>query len=313
MPDIDPYLQLRLDSTSPSIQSFAFVNPRLSGGTNYNSIPLTITLGSGSTDTTQMLIYGVKAQVTKTDVADGNAYSWEYETTGSQVIDPANVDVKINNQTPGSGVTVDTETTPGTVTISPAPLADDVVTVTYWKKEITATDAVWQTYSASPTIALDRDTVASAGTVTVSLKVRDDVWNESTVATATASVDTTAPIITVTSIVLGDGSYETDPTYKISTIAGRDTLNINFTVNEDIQAWKAVVVQDYGDSATAGTNIDIPQTVPGAATSQTGVEITANTAINCHIKGADLQTAVTNDGDYKIKVFAQDMSGNWSA
>ena len=77
-------------------------------------------------------------------------------------------------------------------------------------------------------------------------------------------------------------------------------------------AWKAVKVSDASDSATAATNVSIPETA-GSTTHAENVSIAANTDVTCIIKGADYQTAVTSDGAYTVKIFAQDAAGNWSA
>jgi hypothetical protein len=43
-----------------------------------------------------------------------------------------------------------------------------------------------------------------------------------------------------------------------------------------------------------------------------GASGTSSTVVNCKIYGADLATASAGDGDKIIKVFVQDVAGNWS-
>ena len=199
-----------------------------------------------------------------------------------------------------------------TVVFDSAPADESVITVEYTKTVLAEADASWEAYSASFTKPLDEDTVTTAGTVTVYAKIRDDVHNTSTAAADTASIDVTAPVVEIQSITLGDGSYSTTPQYKISTQTGRDTITIVFQANEAIVAWKAVKVSDASDSATALTNVAIPETA-GSTTHAESVSIAANTDVTCVIKGADYQTAVTSDGAYTVKIFACDAAGNWSA
>lgn len=158
-------------------------------------------------------------------------------------------------------------------------------------------DAAWETYQTEKSITLPN----TDGLKTVSVKVRDDVGNEAAVVTANITLDTTAPVV---SVVGPDVS-------KISKVAGFDTATISFTVNEQFKAYKVCYVTTINGQQDAG--VIIPTNNGSANTSGTkedGYE--ANVSINVTIKGADLQAVSASDGTKILKVFAQDMAGNWS-
>ncbi len=302
------YSTLYLKAQAPTTPTIAFTDGNvLTAQTNFNSIPLTIGKDSGDTDVTQMLVYGYKGATTKTFTGDGTTTTFTYESTASDIAEYTNTTVNGTTSADAS----DSGTT-GTVTFTTAPAQGDVIVVHYVKKVLGITDASWEAFSTSKTIALDRTTVETAGSVTVYVKIRDDVYNESSVGSATATVDTQAPSITVISTVMGDGSYETNPNNKISKVEGRDTITITFQASEAIVAWKALVVSSTSAAHDASGNIQIPETA-GSTTHATNTSISADTDVACIIKGTDLQTAVTNDGSYTIKIFGQDSTGNWSA
>src|SRR3954447_21634801 len=71
--------------------------------------------------------------------------------------------------------------------------------------------ATWQTFNAALPVTL----TAGDGLKTLNVRLRDDVWNESTVATDTITVDTTAPTVAVTVDVA-----------KVSKIAGKRTATL---------------------------------------------------------------------------------------
>lgn len=135
---------------------------------------------------------------------------------------------------------------------------------------------------------------------TINARIRDDVWNETATLTKTITLDTVVPTVDIT----------TGPdTTKVSTTAGKRTVNFTFTVgSEAITAWEVAVVANSGSARGSGTVI-------GTTNGSTGVSGGAKTASSTQavsIDGRDLQAASAGDGTKVVKVFVQDAAGNWS-
>jgi hypothetical protein len=155
--------------------------------------------------------------------------------------------------------------------------------------------SAWITYSASQAVSLS----SGDGLKTLNVRIRDDVGNESSSASDTITLDTTVPVATV--------SVAASPT-KISKISTFDTSTFSFQADVAIQAWKVKVVPATGSAHTAGTTI--PTTA--GSTNTTGGALAATTNQSVSIKGTDLETASSGDGTKIVKVFVQDLAGNWS-
>jgi hypothetical protein len=155
--------------------------------------------------------------------------------------------------------------------------------------------AVWQTLTPSMAVTL----TGGDGVKTVNVRMRDDVWNTSSVASDTITVDTTAPVVTLMS-----GPDLT----KISKVAGKDVSTITWKADSDIQAYKVKVVPSTSSLENAGAQI------PAAAgsTNVTGGAVAANTVVTTAIHGADLEAADPGDTTKNVKVFVRDLAGNWS-
>ena len=168
---------------------------------------------------------------------------------------------------------------------------------TTFNSAIQATEAAseWITYSASIAVKLS----SGDGVKTLHAKIRDDVWNETAELTDTVTLDTTVPVITVSS--------GPEPT-KVSKVSGKDTVTFAFQSDSALKAWKVKVVPS--SASTEGTGTTIPTTA--GSTNMTGGALAKETNKTCTIKGADLATAAGADGEYTIKVFGQDEAGNWS-
>jgi hypothetical protein len=152
--------------------------------------------------------------------------------------------------------------------------------------------AAWQTFNGAFPVTL----TAGDGVKTLTVRLRDDVWNESGVATDTITVDSTAPTVATTVDVA-----------KVSKIAGKRTANVTLTPNSDIQAWKVKVVPASGSIHTAGTTIP----VTNGSTNMTGGASGSGVVINATIDGRDLELAGA-EGNNIVKAFVQDLAGNWS-
>ena len=96
---------------------------------------------------------------------------------------------------------------------------------------------------------------------------------------------------------------------KISKVSGFNVCAFSFSANETINEWSVRVVPSTSSLHTAGT--EIPTT--GGSTNMSGnTQKSADTAVECTIYGADLETASTGDGVKIVKVFVKDLTGNWS-
>lgn len=155
--------------------------------------------------------------------------------------------------------------------------------------------AAWQTLTPSIAITL----TSGDGTKNVSARLRDDLWNESAVAADSIVVDTTAPTITISSAI--------SPA-RISKQATKDTASITWSANDDIQAFKVKVVSATGSLENTGTQIP----VTAGSTNVSGGAKGAGVPVVTTIKGADLEAASAGDADKNLKIFVQDLAGNWS-
>lgn len=156
--------------------------------------------------------------------------------------------------------------------------------------------ATWETYATTKSVTL----VAGDGLKTVSIKVRDDVGNESAVVTDTITLDTAVPAVSVTG---PDKS-------KISKVAGFNQSIFNFTSDVIFEEYKVCVVPANNSTQEAGTVI--PTTAGSLNTSGSEGNYPASTNIQVTITGADLETASSGDGVKIIKVFVRNAVGTWS-
>lgn len=155
----------------------------------------------------------------------------------------------------------------------------------------------WITYATTKQVKL----LTGDGTKTIYLKIRDDVYNESAQASDSITLDTTRPVVTISG---------PDVT-KISEQSGKDVASFSFTVDQAFVEYKIKVVASSGSAENTG--IQIPTTAGSTNMNGTAGNYAASTAINCTIKGTDLETASAGDGSKVIKVFVKDAAGNWSA
>lgn len=224
-----------------------------------------------------------------------NYFTLTLDTTG-----PANPQIKIEN---GALYTT-------TQLVSCSISTSDSVTTGYQMKvwgnvdkthdtdvQDTEVASTWITYGTSKQVKLS----TTDGNKTVYLKIRDDVHNPSAQASASIILDTDAPAVTISG----------PDVVKISKQTGKDEASFSFQVNEVFDEYKVKVVASSAATHDAGTVI--PTTAGSTNMSGTVGSYPADTAINCKIKGADLETASTGDGEKTIKVFAKDKAGQWSA
>lgn len=156
-------------------------------------------------------------------------------------------------------------------------------------------DAVWETLANIKNVTLS----TGDGLKTVYVKVRDDVYNETVAASATITLDTSVPAVT---IIGPDVS-------KISKTSPKDVATFSFTSNTAFTEYKIKVVPSNSSLHDAGVQI-------GTANGSTNMAATgtfkASTAISCKIYGKDLEAASSGDGEKIIKVFVKNAHGTWS-
>jgi hypothetical protein len=156
--------------------------------------------------------------------------------------------------------------------------------------------SAWITYSTSQQVKLS----STDGSKTIYLKIRDDVYNESSQTSDAITLDMSLPVVSITG---------PDVT-KISKQTGKNTASFSFQCDTVFDEYKVKYVAASGAANTTGTQI--PTTAGSTNMSGTAGNYPASTAINCTITGTDLETASSGDGAKIIKVFVKDAAGNWS-
>lgn len=161
----------------------------------------------------------------------------------------------------------------------------------------TESAASWETYAGTKAVTL----TSGDGSKTVYVKVRDSVYNESAASSATITLSTALPTITVTGPDVSVISEQT----------GKNVATFTFQSSMALKAWKVKLVPSNASAHDAGTQI--PTTA--GSTGMTGTTLAANTSTECKIYGTDLSSAAGGaDGTYIIKVFGQASANDlWSA
>lgn len=156
--------------------------------------------------------------------------------------------------------------------------------------------SAWITYNTSQQVKLS----SGDGSKTIYLKIRDDVYNESSQASDTITLDMTLPVVTVSNV----------SATRISKVAGKNSITFQFSADSIFDEYKVKVVSASGSPHDSGTLIG---TTNGSEnTSGSAGDYPASTPITVTITGADLEAASSGDGDKIIKVFVKDQAGNWS-
>ena len=162
--------------------------------------------------------------------------------------------------------------------------------------QATEANSTWVSFNAAKTVRLSN----GDGVKSVSVRIRDDVWNESGVATDTITLDTSAPVPNVTS----------GPTAaKVSKVAGKRSTQVTWQADGDLAEYKFKVVPSGAATHDQGTTIG---TAAGSANVAAVVNIAAATSTTTTIDGADLESASPGDGAKIVKLFVRDAVGNWS-
>jgi len=176
---------------------------------------------------------------------------------------------------------------------------EDAASMKIWGINGVATEsaASWETFASTKSVQL----TSGDGSKTVYIKVRDSVYNESSASSATITLSTAIPTITITG---PDVSI-------ISEQSGKDTATFSFSSSMALKAWTVRLVPANNSAHDAGTQI--PTTA--GSTNMSGTTLAANTSVTCTIKGTDLSSAAGGtDGTYIIKAFGQASANDlWSA
>lgn len=154
--------------------------------------------------------------------------------------------------------------------------------------------AVWTTYASASAITLSSGDALK----TVNVRLRDDVWNESGIASAAITLDTTAPTVSITS-----GPDRT----RVSRIVDRRQSTFTWSADENIDRYEVRVVPAATSLHTEGTLLT--NTSGGSSNLSADGAIAGGSAMTTVIDGRDLPDP---DGDKRVKVFVRDTSGKWS-
>ena len=158
--------------------------------------------------------------------------------------------------------------------------------------------SAWIAFSTSQAVTLS----TTDGSKTVNVKVRDDVWNESTGASDTISLDTSLPAVTIS---LGPDVTE------VSKISGKRVCSFSWQSDVIFDEYKVKVVPASGSLENAGTTILTTNGSTNMASAAGGFPATTN--INSTIDGRDLEVASAGDGAKVLKIFVKEAgSGSWS-
>ena len=155
--------------------------------------------------------------------------------------------------------------------------------------------------NGSPSFA-DQTVVLSSGdgSKTINMKIRDDVWNETSTLTQNITLDSSVP---VASITVGPDAT------KVSVLSGKRTVNFSFQSDVAIDAWKVKVVSTSGSLETTGTQIG----TTNGSTGVTGGSLAAATNQAVVLDARDVQAASAGDGTKVIKVFVKETATQlWS-
>lgn len=155
--------------------------------------------------------------------------------------------------------------------------------------------ASWETFQTSKAVTL----ATGDGQKTVSIKIRDDVHNESATVTDTITLNTTVPTVSV-------GNPDVT---RISKVEGKNECTFSFSADTAFTEYKVKVVPSINSLQDAGTTIG---TTNGSTNMSGTGTYEASNNISCTINGADLEAASAGDGQKIIKVFVKTSVGIWS-
>jgi hypothetical protein len=157
-------------------------------------------------------------------------------------------------------------------------------------------NSAWVAYSATAAVVLS----SGDGSKTLYGKIRDDVYNETSELSDSITLDTTAPVVTISTA---------PDVSRISKVDGKREVTFIWESDTQFDEYKIKVVSSSSDLHTDGTTISETY-----STNMSGeaLNYAATTGITSVIDGRDLETASAGDGEKVVKVFVKDDAGNWS-
>ena len=157
-------------------------------------------------------------------------------------------------------------------------------------------NSVWIAYSGSTAVKLS----SGDGSKTLYGKIRDDVYNETAELSDSITLDTTAPVVTISTA---------PDVSRISKVAGKRSVTFTWQSDTQFDEYKIKVVS--ASNALHNTGTTIGETY---STDMSGEALNypATTGITSVIDGRDLETASAGDGVKVVKVFVKDDAGSWS-
>lgn len=161
----------------------------------------------------------------------------------------------------------------------------------------TEANSAWISYTASQAVRLS----TGDGVKTLNVRVRDDVWNTSSVASDSITLDTTVPVATI--------NVAPAPS-KISKVTGKRTSTLEWSVDTAFDQYEVRVVPATNSTRAAGAVIGTTNGSTNVSGNAGGYPAATN--IVTAVDGADLEAASAGDGAKIVKVFVKDAAGNWS-
>lgn len=159
-------------------------------------------------------------------------------------------------------------------------------------------ESSWMTFNELQQIKLS----SGDGSKTINFRIRDDVYNESSLVSKSINLDMSLPTVSITGPDVS----------KISKVNGRNVSSFSFACSEIFEEYKVCVVNSSG--ATEDMGAVIPTTNGSSnTTGSAGGYDTNSSPITISLTGMDVELASSGDGIKIIKVFVRDQAGQWSA
>lgn len=207
-------------------------------------------------------------------------------------LSPLGVSLKINNGA--------TYTTNHTVTLSIGCSDSDL---TGYQMKIWGIDGIssesaasWEAFTTSKSVKLQ----TGDGLKTVHIKVRDDVYNESSEVTASITLNTAVPAVTI----------QSQDVQRISKVSPKNVCTLAWYADTAFVEYKICVVADINAAHDSGTVIG---TSGGSTNMSATGSFTAETVMSSKIYGSDFEKAGATANEQSIvKIFVKNEAGTWS-
>lgn len=244
------------------------------------------------------------------------------DTTG-----PSGVSVKINGdavRTTSTAVTLDITCSDSDTTGYQMKIWGDI-----GDTGLSESDASWEAFANSKNVTLSD---GQGDTLTVYVKVRDDLYNTSATASDTIILYTETPTVTVVSgptpvrITTVAGHDDATALEKVAILA-KSVSTATFTADKEISDIRVMIVSGINALNADASNVLIPSTLskiytgtsddPTVLTGSDGMTVSnlaiaSGTEVHVAIAGDDLKTASSSDGVKLVKIFVREKDANWS-